>query len=132
MKYLLDTNNLSNRLIDSAIKREDLCVLEEIIAEYAFSDIDEQKITRAGIKILNLRRNHLEKMKEIMSVHGGNLKLIRLYKSEGAGDIAMLAYVLAERDTPDNLFSEEYTLVTKDKELCRVAKEYGISCLNDL
>jgi rRNA-processing protein FCF1 len=75
---------------------------------------------------------HIVKMKEVMATHGDNLKLIRLYTSEGVGDIAMLAYVLAERDTPNKLFSESYTLVTQDKELCTVAKSYGIPCLADL
>ena len=100
--------------------------------EYAFSDAEARKVIRAGIKILGLEKKHLEKMKEIMTTQGDNFKLIRLYTSEGIGDVAMLAYILAEKNTTDTLFPETYTMVTQDKELCRIARIYGIDCLETL
>ena len=99
---------------------------------YAYTDAEARSVTRAGIKVLTLGKKHVERMQEIMSKHGGNLKLIRLYTSEGTGDIAMLAYILAERDTPDTLFPETYTLVTQDAELRAVAESYGIPCVPSL
>jgi hypothetical protein len=132
MRHLLDTHSLSNKLMDSSTKRDDLYVLEDVMDEYAFSNTEAQKVTRAGIKILGLEKKHLEKMKEIMAAHGDNLKLIRLYTSKGVGDVAMLAYILAEKATTDTLFPETYTIVTQDKELCRIAATYSVACLETL
>jgi rRNA-processing protein FCF1 len=132
MRYLLDTHSLSNKIVRPSARKNDLYILDEVMEEYAFSKAEVQKVTRAGIKTISLEKKHLEKMKELMSIHGGNLELIRLYTSEGVGDVAMLSYILAERDTPGTLFPEVYTLITKDKELRHIAESYGIKCLDDL
>ena len=129
MRYFLDAHSLSNKLLNPSTKRDDLYVLEEVMDEYAFSDAEVQKAGRAGIQTLRLERRHLQKMQEFMAKHGDNFKLIRLFTAEGIGDVAMLAYVLAERDTPETLFPESYTLVTQDKELTKLAGNYGIPCL---
>ena len=132
MKYLLDTHSLSNRLMSHSIRRTDLYILNEIMDEYAYSLSEAQKVTRAGIQILSIEKKHIIKMKEIMEAHGSNLKLIRLYTSEGTGDIALLAYALAEKEPTETLYPEIYTLVTKDNELRLVAESYGIPCLDTL
>lgn len=132
MRYLLDTHNLSNKILSISAHRTDLYTLDEIVAEYAYSQKEVQKIARAGIQILNLEKKHLDKMKEIMQSHGGNLKLIRLLTSKGTGDISMLAFALAEKEIPETLFYEPYTLVTQDNELRLIAGSYGIPCIDTL
>lgn len=132
MRYLLDNHSLSNKIMSHSSKRTDLYVLNEIVDEYAYTPAEAQKVARAGIQILSIEKKHLEKMKEIMQTHGGNLKLIRLYTSKGTGDVAMLAYVIAEKEMPETLFYEPYTLVTQDKELRLIAESYGIPCLATL
>ena len=132
MRYLLDTHSLSNRLLGSFSRRGDLYVIPEVMEEYVYSEADARKVTRAGVQIVGLAKKHLERIKDVMAEHGNNFKLIRLYTSEGMADVAMLGFMLAERDSPDSLFSEPYTLVTQDKELHRIAESYGLTCLNTL
>jgi rRNA-processing protein FCF1 len=132
MRYLLDTNTLSNHLISKAFNRKDLFILSEVAHEFAFLKSEISKITGAGISILDVSKKHLEKLKEVMSKHGSNLKLIRLYTGKGTADVVMIAYILSERDNPETLFTEEYTLVTKDKELTSVAKSYNIKVVTTL
>ncbi len=132
MRYLIDNNTLSDSLLKKSIGREDVFVLDDVVDEYVFSPEDVLKIKSVGIKILEVNKKHLEMAIKILEDHGDNLKLIRLYTNEGRGDIMMLAYILAEREKPETLFTEEYTLVTRDKELTRVAKIYGIRCLEKL
>ncbi|MES2224900.1 MAG: hypothetical protein V4478_02840 [Patescibacteria group bacterium] len=132
MKYLLDTNSLSNSTLKKCKGRNDVFILEDILEEYAFLNDEVLKIRNAGIKILALEKRHIDKMIEVLDVHGDNLELIRLYTSEGTGDIAMLAYILSERDSPQTLFPEEYTLITSDVALTDASTAYGIKCLTDL
>ncbi|MDO8604288.1 MAG: hypothetical protein Q7K40_02720 [bacterium] len=127
MKYLLDTHILSASLMSRAIRRNDLCILQEVADERVYSKEDLLRIQRAGIKILEITDRHLEKLKDVLAEHGDNFDLIRLYTGEGTADVVMLAYVLCERDTPATLFPEEYTIVTKDKALSLAAKGYGIA-----
>lgn len=126
MNYLLDTHTLSNSVMSMGRKRNDLFVLREVANEYAFTSAEMQKITSAGISIIDITKKHLAKLTEVMSAHGANTKLIGLFSGKGTADVVMLAYVLSERDNPDTLFKKEYTLVTKDKELTTIAKTYGI------
>lgn len=132
MRYLLDTHMLSNNLLVRAIKRNDLFILREIAEEYAFSDEEVKKITWAGIQIVDIGKKHLERLKVVLVDHGDNFNLIHLYTNEGGGDILMISYILSEKERPETLFVEEYTLVTKDKELISVASSYGIKCIFDL
>lgn len=128
MKYLIDTHILTNRNLTSISKGNSVYILEETLGEHTESDMEIQKLIAANIGILTLEARHLEKMKEVMENNGANLKLIRLFTSEGTGDIAMLSFILAERDNEDTLFPESYKLVTQDKELRKVAESYGIIC----
>jgi len=113
-------------------KRSDLFVIDEVADEYAFIESEISKITSAGISIIDITKKHLDKLAEIMVTHGSNLKLIRLCTDKGSADVLMLAYIVSERDHPGSLFTEEYTLVTKDKELTAVAKSYNIKTVTSL
>jgi hypothetical protein len=132
MRYLLDTHSLTNRLINRSSKRADLFVIDEVADEYAFVESEISKITSAGISIVSITKKHLDKLKEIMETHGSNLKLIRLCTGKGSADVLMLAYLVSERDHPESLFTEEYTLVTRDKELTAVAKSYKLKVITSL
>ena len=132
MRYLLDTHTLTNQLITSSQKREDLFIIDEVADEYAFVKSEISKITSAGISIIYITKKHLDKLTEIMAIHGSNLKLIRLCNGKGSADVLMLAYIISERDHPESLFTDEYTLVTRDKELTTVAKTYEIKVKDSL
>jgi len=132
MRYLLDKNILSNRLLRNESKRSDLYVLQEVVDEFAFSSIEAARITSSGINILHVSKRHLEKLQVVLSEHGDNLKLINLFRGTGAADVVIIAYVLAERDNPNTLFPEQYTIVTRDAELTKVARSYGLSCAQEL
>ena len=132
MRYLIDNNTLSNTLLSRSLGRNDVFVLEEVVDEYVYLPEEVNKIKSAGIQILKLSKKHLEESIKILSDHGNNYKLIRLYTNKGCGDVMMLAYVLAERDKPNSLFTEEYTLVTCDKELTKIARMYGIKSVSRL
>jgi hypothetical protein len=132
MKYLLDVNILSNKLLSRAAKRYDLFVIEDVAKEYASSQLELQNIRTAGINIVPIERKHLEKLKEVLAVHGDNFKLIRLYTGKGTGDVMMIAFILAEKERPERLFDEEYTLITADAELRAVASSYKISSTDKL
>lgn len=132
MRYLLDTNSLSYAVVNRRGKSTDLFTLREV-AEERTSDSDEmQKISRAGITILDLEPKHLKQMIDVMNEHAGDTKLIRLYTGEGAGDIVLLAFILAEHSTVEQMFPEKYTLVTTDKRLREVAETYGINCVDQI
>lgn len=132
MRYLLDTHTLTNQTMSGPSKRNDLFVIDEVADEYAFVKSEISKITNAGISIIYLTKKHIAKLTEIMATHGSNLKLIRLCTGKGAADVLMLAYILSERDDPETLFNDEYTLVTKDKELTNVAKGYKIKVQTEI
>ena len=126
MKYLLDTHSLSNNVVRGKTNRDDLTVLQDVADEFIYSQSDSVALQNSGIKFLFPERRHYLKLKEVLSKHGDNLKLIRLYTREGTADVMMLAYVLEEMNSSEKLFSEEYCLVTQDKELIKIAQEYGI------
>lgn len=134
MKYLLDTHSLSNSLLEKAQTRNDLFVLREVADESAFSKQEVQRITSAGISIIDISKKHLEKLKDVLVAQGDNLKLIRLYTNEGTADIMMLAYIIAEKEAPETLFNvnDDYAIVTQDKELISIAKGFGIKCVTSV
>ena len=130
--YLLDTNILSHKILEKKVNQVNLCVLQEVVDEWATSKEDIRKISNMGIQIREIRKKHLKKMVEIISKHGDNLNLIRLYTKKGTADIAMLSYLIAEKENYETLFPEEFTLVTRDKELVKVAKGYGVNCVDKI
>lgn len=132
MKYLLDKNILTNNLIENIDKRDDLCVMQEVLDEAGITGSDIVKVRKAGIHVLKVEKKHLEKLIEFMTTNGNNLKLINLYTGKGTADVVMIAYILSERDDPRTLFVEEYTIVTRDKELIAIAEVYGINCISNL
>ena len=134
MKYFLDTNSITNSTIDEAKTRNDIYLIQDVLDEFSNSNAEVMRIKRAGIKVVELSVRHLEKMKDILSTHGTDFKLIDLFLNEGKADVAMLAYIVSEKENPSNLFSinEEYAIVTRDGGLTRVAESYGIRCLQSL
>lgn len=132
MKYILDKNILTNNVTENIEKRDDLCITQEVLDEAGFSDKEISKLRKMGLEILDVSKKHLEKLMEVMATHGSNLKLINLYPGKGTADVVMIAYVLAEREKPETLFIEEYTIVTNDKELVSVATKYGIKCISKI
>jgi len=132
MRFLLDKNILSKKLLRNDGGRTDLYVIREVVDEFAFSSFEESRIKGSGINVLTVSKKHLEKLKEVLSIHGDNLQLLNLYECKGAADIVMIAYILAEVQNPGTLFTEEYSIVTKDTELMSVAKSYGIKCIDDV
>ncbi len=128
MKYMLDKNALTNDLMENIERRDDLCITQDVLEESGLSDAEITKMKRSGVQILQIAKKHLEKLGVVMSAHGGNLKLINLFTGKGTADVVMIAYVLAEREIPGTLFTEEYTIVTNDKELISVATIYVINC----
>lgn len=132
MKYLLDTHSLSDNLMARSSKRNDLFVIQEVVEEYVYSQEDDAKFRESAIKVIELEHKHFKKLQEILSVHGDNYSLIRLYTGKGTADVLMLAYVVAEIEAPETLFEEDYRIITKDKTLIEVAKTYGIKCIDTL
>lgn len=132
MKFLLDKNILSNKLQRNETNRKDLYVIQDVVDEFELSTFEAAKLKSSGVNILNVSKKHLEKLKDVLTHHGDNLKLINLYRCKGGADVVMLAYVLAEMEQTDCLFPEEYTIVTKDTEVISVAKSYAIPCISEL
>ncbi len=130
MKYLLDTNILHTSLINKNLKRGEFFVIQDVVDEWVNSSERISRIRSAGIGILEIGKKHLGKLSEVLTTHGSNFDLIRLYTGEGTADVMMLAYILAEKEKPDTLFEEEFTLVTNDKPLIKAAEGYGIKCMS--
>ncbi len=131
MKYLLDTNVFDNA-INILPKRNDLFIIQDVANELENHGEEVLKIKNGEIKILEVTKRHLDKLVEVMTKDGGNLKLINLYSGKGSADVVILAYILAERDNPNTLFPEKYTLVTRDGELISVAESYNIKHVSAL
>ena len=130
MKYLLDTNILHTSLINKNLKQGEFFVIQDVVDEWVNSSEKISRIRRAGIGILEIGKKHLDKLTEVLTAHGDNFDLIRLYTGEGTADVMMLAYILAEKEKPETLFEEEFTLVTNDKPLIKAAEGYGIKCMS--
>lgn len=132
MKYLLDTNIIFSLLNKSLNKGLYFCITEDVLSECEYYQERIPKIKALGLEILETKKKHLEKLKEVLVKHGDNFELVRLYSGKGKADVGILAYILAERDNCETLFPEEYILITKDKPLSDAAKEYGIKCLSQI
>ena len=132
MKYLLDTNIIFSLLNKQIPKTYSFCTTEDVLEECEDHKDRTPKIKALGIEILEIKKKHLEKLKEVLSKYGDNFDLIRLYSGKGKADVGILSYILAERDHCETLFPEEYTLITKDKTLTDIAKIYGIKCSSKL
>lgn len=133
MRYFLDTNSLTNLVINQARNRGDIYILQDVLEEFSNSTVETSRIERSGINIVDLSAKHLEKMKKVLSEHGHNTGLIDLSSGEGKADVSMLAYILSEKENPDSLFAVgDYSIITKDKTLAEVAQNYGIGCLDEL
>lgn len=132
IKYLIDKNTFSKRIISEAKDRNDICVLMDVLEESGYSKNDAVRFRTLGLQILHVSKRHLEMLKIIMKEQGNNHRLIDLHAGKGAADVVMLAYVLAEKKHSVTLFQDEFILVTKDKELIRVAVSYDISCVPDI
>lgn len=134
MKYLLDTNILFSQIDGKTTKHSDLYITEDVAEECISSPERLAQIKVVGITTLEIKKKHLEKLKEVLKDHAHNLGLIRLYSGKGKADVTMLAYILAEREKPQTLFymDDDYALVSKDKILTEIAQSYGINCLLDV
>jgi hypothetical protein len=132
MRYVLDKNILTKDLLKNVKNRRDLCITNEVISEAGFDKKEIEGIKKAGIVILTETKKFFEKLKEVINKHGNNLKLINLYTSRGTADVAMIAHILAEKDSSNQLFTEEFVIVTKDDELTAVAIENGITCVTKI
>ncbi|MDP4103333.1 MAG: PIN domain-containing protein [Bacillota bacterium] len=132
MKYILDKNVLTHDVTENIDKRDDLCITQDVLEEAGFNDQEIIKIKKAGVHVLNVSKKHLQKLVEVMANHGNNLKLINLYPGKGTADVVMIAYVLSEQENPETLFTEQYTIVTNDKELTSVATKCGIECVTQI
>jgi rRNA-processing protein FCF1 len=132
MRYLLDKNIFTRELKENVDHRTDLCITEDLIDESGFTRQDIKKIKDSKIQIFKFRKIHYEKLKDILEQQGDNVNLLNLFLGEGTADIMLIAYVLAERDADRSWFPEEYIIVTKDEELTKVAKSFGIICLPEI
>lgn len=132
MKYLLDKNILSSAFMKNTSKRNDLCITQEVLDEANLTEEDISGLKKSGIHVLISKKKHLEKLKCVMTKHGTNLKLINLYLGTGTADVMMIAYILAEIETDNSFFPEKFTIITKDRELQKIAKSYDIPTLEGL
>ncbi len=123
---------LSKKLKLNTTNRDDLCVLQDVLDEGAFSETEITTIKNAGVEVKKVRKKHLEKLKDVLTSHGSNFKILDLYTGKGTADVVMIAFILAERDNPESLFDDEYTIATNDKELISIAKSYGINSVSSL
>ena len=134
MRYLLDTNLVPdpNSLPSD---RKDLFILHEIFEEC--SPHLRLKLRKSSvIQTLSMKPMHVKRLNYVMEHVGNNTSLINLYTNQGASDVAMLAYVFAEREDSDNLFArlptQEMQIVTNDKPLTEAARKMGIKCIDRL
>lgn len=128
--YVVDTNMLYSKIESIGKNRNDIVILDEIAIELSPVISRVEKLKKAGVQFISLKKTHYDKLKVVMQSHGKNLNLIRLYTNEGAGDIEIISYILAERENNPPLFKNDYNLVTKDVAAIKVAKSYGITCLD--
>jgi hypothetical protein len=132
MKYILDKNILTRNLKENIQQRKDLCITQDVIDESGFTRQDIARIKEMKLQVLKFHKIHFEKLKQVMEESGDNLNLLNLYLGEGAADIMMIAYILAERELDKSMFPEEFIIVTKDAELTKVAQSYGINSIPEV
>ena len=129
MRYLIDKNLLTHEIMKNETRRYDLCIIEDVIDEAGMNADQIKSINQRGIQCLKVSKHHLEKLKIIMTSYGSNLKLINLCHGKGSADVVMLAYILSEQEIAGTLFINDFTILTKDKELINVATQLGIKTI---
>lgn len=129
--FLIDNDSLTNEVVSSALEKN-IFVLRDTVDEYASTRAEILKIENSGIKILEMDYIHFQRLIILLKKHGTNKNLIRLFSNKGKADVLILAYILAERDDSGKLFPDNYILITKDRELTKIAENYEISCLKEL
>lgn len=131
-KYIVDTNMLFASLNELGTNRTDLFIIDDTQDEFAPFSGRMERLQKAGIQLLPLKKIHYEKLKGVLKEHGANTKLIRLYSNTGTVDVLLIAYILGEKATSSNLFNEEILLITNDKELIKVAEFYKIDHVSEI
>lgn len=130
MKYLLDTNSLNKRLIKQAETRKDIYIIQDVEDEHTSYGSNPSHIRSVGILYPGVK--HLKRLQQLLKTEGDNFDLIRLYTGEGTADVMLLAYILAEHETPDTLFPDTYSIITQDAGLIKTAAKYGIKCQKNI
>ena len=102
-------------------------VIQEELGDHA-NDIE---LTKHDIKILKEDIFVLSQIKKVMKKEGDNEKFIRLYNNKGAGDVNLIATVLAIRQKESGSgilfeYEDDLVIVTHDKGLQSVCKKYDI------
>lgn len=129
MKYLLDTNSVSNALLDKIRGRSDFYIMRDVLDESSTLRGKESDLKRAGISVIEMTIQTLNNLKDVLLKHGTNFQLIDLYTGKGTADVLMLAHVLSEK-APNTLFAPElWTIVSTDGPLKDAAKTYGVQCV---
>lgn len=129
--YLIDKNLLTKEILNNTQKMNGLCLLQEVIDEAGFSKEDVKDAKKNKINILEMSLIHLEKMQNLMATYGSNLKLINLFKNQGTADVAIIAFVLGEKERNSGLFNLEYSIVTKDNAIIELANKFDITTIQD-
>lgn len=129
MSFLLDTNAVTGIALRGEKYRGQLFVIRDVADEFGTSKPKADQLRRSNVQIRELEPIHFTVLKELMHTYAGNTKLIDLLTNEGKADVLMLAFAIAERDRLGTLFPETFTIVSQDKELVRVAREFGIPTL---
>lgn len=128
--YIIDTNLLSKEVLSLSQVRSDLMILEEILYEKTQGDsVEEQSIRNSSLKVVKLETHHYKKMVEVLSECGDRQDFLSLWLNEGVADVAIVAYILAERERLASTLpgvGEEFIIVTNDIGLTEVAADYGI------
>lgn len=132
MKFILDTNSLNKHIINRAAARNDICTIQDVEDEHTSYGSNPSRVQSSGVEVVQIRAKHLRSLQELLITEGANFDLIRLYTSEGTADVMILAFILAERQFPETLFPDEYTIVTRDKGLTAVAAKNNIPCLTTI
>ena len=132
MSYLLDTHALTGTVLHGAKYRNQVFVIRDVADEFGTSKAKADSLARSNVQTRELQSIHYEALKTLLKTYGGNTKLINLLTNEGKGDVLMLAFAIAERARPGTLIPEICTIVSKDKELVRIAKALGIPTMTQL
>lgn len=134
--YIVDTNLLSKDVLVRSQGRSDLIILEEIFQERTQKDpVLERSIRESSIRIISLETHHYNKMKEILRDYGDQQNLLSLLLNEGSADVAILSFIIAERELASNALPEireEFIIVTNDNGLIEVAEAYSIKVQTSL
>lgn len=135
--YLLDTNIIISSTLLDFVRGSELIryvyTIDEVINE-TNDDSFEDTLKDIGLKILKTGYSQINKLNYIFS-SGFNLQtlnsIINLYHNNGNADVILLAHILVlEEKNQDELFKNEYILVSEDSELKDLAKHLKIKALS--